>query len=67
MSEKNLTDGTITTEQDFEALLADAVEQAITAGIDVRGAWEFETGGSVHNWEIEVLELHRDYEEDKEA
>ena len=60
MTERHITDGSITSEEDFEAALAEATEQAIKAGVDVRGAWEFQTGGSVHNWEVEVYELSRD-------
>jgi hypothetical protein len=57
---RHIPDGSITTDADFRAALAEATEQAITAGVDVRGAWEFQTGGSVHNWEVEIYELARE-------
>ena len=63
MTKRYLTGGSITTDQDFEAALAEATEQAIKAGVDVRGAWEFQTAGSVHNWEVEVFELAKDPDE----
>jgi hypothetical protein len=62
MRDEYIADGAISTDQDFEAALAAAVEQALTAGVDVRGAWEFETGGSVENWEIEVFELYKEFD-----
>ncbi|MEF8773411.1 MAG: hypothetical protein V5A37_01680 [Halobacteriales archaeon] len=46
--------------EEFETALANLVETAIKAGIDVRGAWEFETGGSTHEWDVEIYELARD-------
>jgi hypothetical protein len=57
MSQNKLDDGSITSADDFEAVLAEAVEQAIKADIDVRGAWEFRTGGSTHDWEVMINEL----------
>lgn len=60
MTRDQLNDVTITTPDDFEEALTAIVESAIEADIDVRGAWEFETGGSTHYWEINVVELARD-------
>lgn len=57
-----IVDGAISTDQDVEAVLAGAVEQALTAGVDVRGAREFETNGSVENWEVEVFELYKEFD-----
>lgn len=53
-------DDTIDTAAEFEAALANTVEAAIHGGLDVRGAWEFETAGSTHYWEINLVELARD-------
>jgi hypothetical protein len=66
MTAKHIADGSITTKRNFEAVLAAAVEQAINADLDVRGAWEFETGGSVHHWEVEIYELAKDIDEETE-
>lgn len=52
-----LTDVDITDADDFQTALAELVEKADHAGVDVRGAWAFETRGSVHNWELEIIEL----------
>lgn len=57
MTRNDLTDVSITTGEEFEAALAAIIENAIHEGIDVRGAWEFETRGSTHNWDVEVVEL----------
>jgi len=47
----------ITTSAEFEAALTAIVEIAVEEGIDVRGAWEFQTRGSTHDWEVNVTEL----------
>jgi len=47
----------ITSTEEFEAALAAIVETAVEDGIDVRGAWEFRTDGSTHDWEVNVTEL----------
>lgn len=44
---------------DFEMYLAALIEQAEQADMDVRGAWEFQTVGSVRHWEVEIWELDR--------
>ncbi len=59
MTRDLLRDVTITSEEEFEAVLAAAVETAIEADVDVRGAWEFRTRGSTHDWEVQVVELAR--------
>lgn len=51
--------GDISSAAEFESALADIVESAIQNNVDVRGAWEFETGGSTHYWELNVVELAR--------
>lgn len=59
---KPIPDGSIESASEFRAVLAEAVEQAILADIDVKGAWEFETGGSHHHWEVQVVELAREHD-----
>ena len=60
MTRDNRLDVEISSAGEFESVLAAAVEKAIKADVDVRGAWEFETAGSTHNWEVEIVELARD-------
>ncbi len=48
---------TITSPDEFEAALAAIIETAIETDVDVRGAWEFRTDGSTHDWEVNVTEL----------
>ena len=65
MTRKQLDDGSITSKDEFEAILAEAVEKAIKADVDVRGAWEFQTRGSIHDWEVQITELAR-YDDQEE-
>lgn len=60
MTRDQLSDVQITTAAEFESVLEAAVEKAIHADVDVRGPWEFETRGSTHNWEVEIVELARE-------
>jgi len=39
-------------------------ETAVEADVDVRGAWEFRTDGSTHDWEVNVTELTKRSDED---
>lgn len=41
-------DDPITSDDEFEAILSEAVEKAVGAGVNVRGAWEFQTNESTH-------------------
>ena len=66
MTRDQLRDVSITSADEFEAVLAEAVEKAIKADVDVRGAWEFQTRGSTHDWEVEVVELARDFDDENE-
>lgn len=59
MTQEKLRDDAITSAEDFEAVLAGAVEQAIKRDVDVRGAWEFRTRGSTYDWEVQITELAR--------
>jgi hypothetical protein len=57
MTRDPLHDVSIESSDDFEAVLAAAVKNATDADVDVRGAWEFRTRGTIHGWEITVFEL----------
>lgn len=50
-------DDEITSDDEFEATLAEAVETAIEAIVDVRGAWEFQTNGSAHMGDIVIAKV----------
>lgn len=65
MTRDPLTDVSIQTAEEFEAVLAAAVEKAVKADVDVRGAWEFQTRGSTHDWEVEIIELARDRDDEE--
>jgi hypothetical protein len=60
-----LHDVDITSPDEFEVILAEVIEKAVEANVDVRGAWEFRTEGSTHDWEVEVIELAR-YPDDED-
>jgi hypothetical protein len=64
MTRDQLTDVSISSPEEFEAVLAEAVEKAVTADVDVSGAWEFQTRGSTHDWEVEIVELARDLDDE---
>ena len=66
MTRDQLPDGSITSTDEFEAVLAEVVEKAIEADVDVRGAWEFRTRGSTHDWEVKVIELARQLDDETE-
>lgn len=51
------TAATITNPDEFEDALAELIESAIEADIDIRGAWEFRTPSSSLDWEVNVTEL----------
>ncbi|MBX0304537.1 hypothetical protein [Haloarcula salinisoli] len=55
---------TVTSPDQFEAALAAIVETAIEADVDVRGAWEFQTRGSTHDWEVNVIELAKRFDDE---
>lgn len=59
MTSDSHPDISISSEHEFETVLAAALEAAALGGIDVRGAWEFQTGGSSPDWEINISELAR--------
>jgi len=59
MTRDQLSDVSITTADDFEHLLAEAVEKALGAEIDARGSWVFQTDTRPQDWELIVSELAR--------
>jgi len=59
--------GSVTSPAEFESALAAVVEAAVTSGVDVRGAWEFQTRGSTHNWEINVTELAKRSDDESDS
>jgi hypothetical protein len=65
MTRDPLTDVSIESSDEFEAVLAAAVEKAIEANVDVRGAWEFRTRGSIHHWDVQIVELARDLDDEE--
>jgi len=56
----------VTSPAEFERALAAVVEAAVTSGVDVRGAWEFQTRGSTHDWEVNVTELAKRSDDESE-
>lgn len=64
MTRNDLDDVRITTGDEFRALLRELVEKAALKDVDVRGTWEFSTRGSTYNWEVEVVELDKQFDED---
>jgi hypothetical protein len=63
MTRDKLNDVSISSEAEFESVLAEVVERAIKNSVDVRGAWEFQTRGSTHNWEVEIVELDKEMDD----
>lgn len=66
MTRDQLSDLDVTTPADFEAVLAEVVETAFKSDVDVRGAWNFRTDGSTHDWEVEIFELARHPDDEDE-
>ena len=66
MTRNQLEDVPITNPDEFEAVLAEAIERAIAADVEVRGAWEFQTRGSTYDWEVEIVELAKDLDDEDE-
>jgi hypothetical protein len=60
-----LEDVPISSAEEFERVLAEAIERAVKNGVDVRGPWEFRTRGSTHDWEVEIIELDREYDDEE--
>lgn len=52
----------ITSAEEFEEALAAVIKTAVFEGVEVRGVWEFQTDGSTHNWEVEIVELATEFE-----
>ena len=64
MTRDPLADVSIESAEEFEAALAAVVENAVKSNVDVRGAWEFRTRGSIHDWEVEIFELATDNDDE---
>lgn len=67
MTRDQLEDISIATAEEFREVLAETVERAIQSDVDVRGAWEFRTKGSTHDWEVEIVELAREMDDHGES
>lgn len=63
MTQNDLGNVRIATDES-RALLRELVEKAVLQDVDVRGTWEFSTRGSTYNWEVEVVELDKTFDED---
>lgn len=64
MTRKNSSDSEISSVEEFEAELAALIEVAVHKDIDVRGAWEFRTGGTNYDWEVNIFELAKEADDD---
>lgn len=62
MTRDLLEDGSITDADEFQGIMAAALEQAIDANVDVRGAWEFQPDGDGEAWEMTIVELVKEIE-----
>lgn len=63
MTHNKLSDVSVTSGDEFEAVLKEGVEKAIEAGVDVDGAWEFQTNESTHVWDVVIDEVVKDLDE----
>ena len=61
MTREALSDIEITTADEFPAALQTLVENAVLEDVDVSDTWEFYTRGSIHNWEVEIVELDKEF------
>lgn len=64
MTRRQLDSVDLSSPEAFEAVLTEAVERALTNGVDVRGAWAFRTPDSTHHWEVEIYELATDSDDE---
>jgi hypothetical protein len=56
MTEGYLDTGSMADAAPFQTVLGEAVERALKAAVDARSAWEVETAGSTHLWDVEIVE-----------
>jgi hypothetical protein len=63
MTRNPLSDVSVDSPERFLSLLKILVEKATRSGVDVSGTWEFPTRGSVHNWEVEIVELDKEFDD----
>lgn len=66
MTRDPLSDVRVTTPNEFEAVLSALAEKAIEENVDVSGTWEFATRGSTYNWEVEFVELAKEFDDENE-
>ncbi|WP_248518216.1 hypothetical protein [Salinarchaeum laminariae] len=64
MTDDPLSDVSVADSDEFESALGALLEQAVAARVDVRGAWEFQTNGTRTDWEVEIVELARELNEE---
>lgn len=64
MTRDQLGSVTVTSDEEFEAVLAEVVRKAIEADVDVRGAWELRTDRAPQEWEVLISELASDLGDD---
>lgn len=65
MTHDHFADLRITSEDDFESALRELVQKAVLENVDVSGTWEFATRGSTHNWEVEIVELDKSFDDEE--
>lgn len=61
MTDEPLHDVHIRNSSEFHSVITTAIEKALKNGVDVRGAWQVQTNGSIHDWEVEIFELAKDH------
>ena len=60
MTTNELSNLTITTDEQFESLLSELLDTAMDNGLDVTGVWTCDNHRARHDWEVEVVELLAD-------
>lgn len=50
-------DDTISTAEEFEAVLGELLSAATGNGLDPEGSWVYRSNGTVSDWEVMVIEL----------
>lgn len=52
-------DGTVTTADEFEAVLGDLLAAATGNGIDLEVSWEYRSARAEADWELMVIQLEK--------
>lgn len=55
-------DDTITTADEFEAVLGELLTAATENGFDPEGSWVYRSDGTEQDWEVMVVELEKEAE-----